>query len=87
MKVCEVCGGMGHQGVLICGSCHGTGLISLGHESAAKYAVMIAEARKKAARLGWMEEVWEPVDPRENYPALGRKVRRVITVERERQTA
>jgi len=27
------------------------------------------------------------VDPREHYPALGRKVRRVITVERERQTA
>lgn len=82
MKTCEVCGGMGCRPTdcLICAACQGTGLISLGHESAERYAVLVAQAREKAARLGWLEEVWEPVDPVAHYPALARKVLRSITV-------
>lgn len=81
MKVCEVCGGVGcTTGCVLCAACQGTGFISLGHESAARYESLVVEAREKAARLGWSEEVWEPVDPVLHYPALARKVFRVVTV-------
>ncbi len=81
MKFCEVCGGSGHAGVLICAACQGTGWISLGPESAARHAGLVVLARQRGAELGWMEESWEPVDPIRNYPALARKVRRVVTVD------
>ena len=59
MKACEVCGGVGcGSGCVLCAACHGTGMISLGHESAARYEQMKQAAREKAARLGWTEEVW-----------------------------
>lgn len=82
MKVCEVCGGSGCRATdcLLCVTCQGTGLISLGAESAARHAALVVKAREKAARLGWIEEVWEPVDPLLNYPALARTVLRVVTV-------
>jgi hypothetical protein len=85
MKVCEVCGGIGHAGTVLCLFCQGTGLISLGHESAERYAELVIKAREKAAHLGWQEEVWEPIplSQRECYPyALARKVR-VIRDNRE----
>jgi hypothetical protein len=91
MKVCETCGGMGHNGYkLLCGACHGTGLINLGPESAAKYAELIAHARAKAARQGWLEEVWEPLSARQQqaqYPRLARKVRRPVKAEARQEVA
>lgn len=81
MRICEICGGLGcNTARLLCAACEGTGLICLGYESEARYEQMKIHAREKAARLGWTEEVWEPVDPVANYPALGRKVRRLVTV-------
>lgn len=81
MKTCEVCGGMGCRPTdcLICSACQGTGVICLGWESRERHAELVVKAREKAARLGWMEEVWLPVDPVANYPALARKVYRVIS--------
>lgn len=76
MKTCELCGGAGHQGVLICAACDGTGLISLGHESADRYAQLKQAARVRAALAGWQEIVWEG-----EQPGPVRKVRRVITVD------
>lgn len=75
MKVCELCAGLGcsRQRVL-CATCHGTGMICLGHESADRYEAMKQTARDKAARLGWSEEVWEGAWP-ESEP---RKVLRAI---------
>lgn len=81
MKVCEVCGGMGHRRQILCASCHGTGLICLGHESAARYERLKMEARGKAARSGWSEIVWE------GEPGNGRKVARPVVSIAERQTA
>ncbi len=82
MKVCEVCGGSGCQpNCVLCSACDGAGVISLGHESAARHAALVSSAREKAARLGWIEEVWEPLteaEQREQYPQLARKVYRVL---------
>lgn len=84
MKACEACGGVGcTTGCVLCSACQGTGLISLGHESAARHAELVVKAREKAARLGWSEEAWESIEPRDRecYPtALARKVLRVVTV-------
>lgn len=86
MKICEICGGVGcGPGCVLCGACQGTGFILLGPEGAAKHAALEIEAREKAARLGWSEEVWEPVDPVTHYPALARKVLRVITADAARK--
>lgn len=78
MKVCEVCGGMGCRPTdcLLCAACEGTGAICLGHESAGRYEDMKRAARAKAARLGWLEDVWEG-----QWPEPVRKVRRVVTIE------
>jgi hypothetical protein len=80
MRTCEHCGGMGRSSYLtvplICSACQGTGLICLGHESADRYAVLVAQARAKAARLGWQETVWESVGN-----GISRKVRRTVTAE------
>lgn len=86
MKTCEICGGDGCRGsdCLICATCFGTGLICLGHESAERYEALKVKARDKAARLGWIEEVWEPVDPVRHYPALARKVYRVIGLQQRK---
>ena len=77
MKVCEHCGGIGHSRYLskplLCSACQGTGLISLGHESANRYADLVAQARAKAARNGWHETVWEPM-----ANGVNRKVRILV---------
>lgn len=67
---------MGHYGTVICSVCFGTGSISLGHESAARYEVMKRAARVRAALAGWQEDVWEG-----EQPGPVRKVRRVITLD------
>lgn len=75
---------------LLCSCCQGTGLICLGHESAERYAELVVEAREKAARLGWIEEVWEPLteaEKRAEWPRLARKVFRAVTVEAKREVA
>jgi hypothetical protein len=88
VKVCEYCGGTGcrHGGVL-CPTCAGTGMILLGQEGVARYEQMKRDARAKAARLGWIEEVWEPVDPVTHYPALARKVFRVVVADQAKRKA
>lgn len=92
MKPCEICGGSGCRvsDCLLCPSCQGTGLICLGHESAERYAALVVTAREKAARLGWIEEAWEPLteaEQRAQYPRLARKVFRVVTVDARQEVA
>lgn len=89
MKTCEVCGGVGcNTACALCAACQGTGLISLGHESAERHAALVIRARENAARLGWTEEVWQPLteaEQRAEYPRLARKVLQVVTVKVARQ--
>lgn len=82
MKVCEICAGLGcRPDKVMCPTCYGTGLISLGHESSARYERMKVATREKAARLGWSEIVWD------GEPGNARKVTRRVTVEGLRQSA
>ena len=86
MKVCEICNGAGHVHKLLCSACQGTGLISLGHESAEQHAALVRKARERAEAEGWEEDTWEPLSAIEQlveYPRLARKVRRRVTVERQ----
>lgn len=77
MKVCEVCGGLGHRSKRMCTACWGTGLILLGPEGGARYAELMDAARARGEREGWTEEVWQLIEP----PAFGRKVRIPVRVE------
>lgn len=89
MKVCEPCAGNGCRvSCILCPTCQGTGLISLGPESAERHAELVVKAREKAARLGWIEEAWVPLteaEQRAQYPRLARKVFRAVTVEAQHQ--
>ena len=66
MKVCESCGGCkthartfyGMPVQVVCGTCLGTGLISLGYESQARWRQLREEAIDRGIREGWVEEVW-----------------------------
>lgn len=70
MKVCEICGGLGYSTVagqgphglgtarLLCDSCGGTGVLLIWPESAGYYAQKQAQARRRAAIEGWLEDVW-----------------------------
>ena len=81
---------MGHWHLLMCSACQGTGCLSLGPESAERHAALVVQARERAAREGWREDVWEPLtaeEQRAQYPKLARKVRRRVTVEAEREVA
>ncbi len=59
MKVCEVCGGMGHRSKVLCSACKGTGLVCLGREGETHHAALRAEARARGEREGWVEDEWE----------------------------
>lgn len=83
MKPCEVCGGIGNRSKVLCTACQGTGLVLLGMEGSARYTVLVAKAREKAAQYGWFEDVWEPVDPVAHYPALARTIRKRVTVRQQ----
>ena len=82
MKVCESCGGMkcrdrishGTPIKVICGCCLGTGLISLGPESEARWREHRAAALSQAIREGWYEEIWagEPGNARKVIRLIGR---------------
>jgi NADPH-dependent glutamate synthase beta subunit-like oxidoreductase len=71
MIICESCGGLkthphqyhGQRLLVICASCHGTGLLSLGHETAVAYHRLKQAALAQAIREGWYEDAWEGEQP------------------------
>jgi hypothetical protein len=88
MKVCEACSGQGFSSATLsgrpvrvqCGTCLGTGLINLGHESALKYRILRERAQAKAVREGWYIRVWD------GAPGEAKQVLRPVTAD-ERQSA
>jgi hypothetical protein len=89
MKVCESCGGMkchpktyyGKPVRVICGTCLGVGLLSLGYESQVKWQRLRAEALARAIREGWYEVEWA------GEPGHAQKVLRLVRDAEQRRSA
>jgi hypothetical protein len=79
VKVCEICICGAHHRTyrgqhirVLCGVCHGTGVVSLGYESEARWQALREKALSRAIREGWFEEVWV------GEPGQARRVVRLV---------